>query len=134
MKTTTALFGIALSMLLPTKIYAQAKDSVEISYQQKSEVVLVRMTRELSLTKKQTASVKQVLDERFRSLNTKSANRSAQISDENTKANAKLEKILTQEQFQKLTALRKDNSIVKAKFYHNNPSMKENDTDAELDF
>jgi Spy/CpxP family protein refolding chaperone len=132
MRTLVVMYFMAL--FTPT-LCAQSNDSTSnTSYLYKSSVVLDRMVRELSLTKKQASSVKAILDQQFEALSSKAADRKSQVELENAKANAKLEKILTPAQLEKLIEIRNDKKLAKQRFVKDNPQLKESDEDVELDF
>jgi len=129
------ILSLCLLMAASCMAYAQIDSLKAATGKEKAEVIARRMERELSLNKKQTQKVIQIVQDRFVSLEAKATYSDDFLETVNAQARKKLADILTKEQYTLYTTLRdesvkhkQDNSQKRSAGY--TPSRE----DKELDF
>ena len=109
MKTTSRQYAFILFFLLVNIIASKAQNSLRFATpQQKTEVVALRMERELSLSKNQTQGVSVILMERFETLKQATPNKTKQLASANDVAVKKLAGVLTTQQLTLYNQLRSE--------------------------
>lgn len=135
MKKTKTLFVGALLILAFFSLHGQGIDTLRTKNNKlKSDAVLARMDRELSLTDTQVSQVQKVLDERFSALQKTSVTDANRWESVNAPARQKLAAILTKDQYKLYQQLRQETQSQKQEFLKKNPSYTFSDEDRELDF
>jgi hypothetical protein len=128
MKTLVALFALVLCYQLT---YSQTDSLRRATNEEKAAAVAARMEQELALSPSQTKAVQKLVLERIVAL--QQSAEADKLIKENTKALAKLEKALTQQQVQKYKQLRQEAALQKEAWKKQNNSANISEDD-ELDF
>ena len=135
MKQTKTLLICGLLMIISFSLLAQGADTLRTkSYKLKSEAVVTRLERELTLTEKQAGQVQKLLEERFSALQKTSVTDRGRWESVNMPARQKLATILTTDQYKRYLELRQETQNQKQEFLKKNPGYTFSDEDKELDF
>jgi len=126
---------LILSFSLLTICTVLAQDSLQVTTTlQKTDVVVSRMERELTLSKAQTQRVSIILRERFETLSKSTADKTKQLATANDIATKKLSEVLTPQQLALYNQIRSGTKKQKDEFLKKNSGYKFTDQEKEMDF
>ena len=126
---------VMIFYLITSAAHAQSPDTLKAAtIQEKSEMIALRMEKELGLSKEQSMKVNQVLIERFQDLEKPGLSLSLSLETANRKALQKLTAILNDDQYALYQELQTKEKQDKEQYLKDHPGVAFSKQDIEMDF